>query len=277
MRYLTGGLLLAGAAFFLINAALQLGLGYWLLNQLDLRFEAWGRLLIVPPLQALVLWLVNYRTRIHRAVRSLIQFLIQDSSLLLSLLIDVTVLIGAWYFADHSWANLQNERSIPILFMALKAIAASLLLFFLMVRRPMVRTTSLAIGACLLLLFGLDFFLPWQNFLVALLPAGAPVPSDLVTYGCFYAAGLLVLLRSALLFQAFSEESGLLLNAAALFSAASLPLLGVALFQSALLPSPWHLATKSMIFMAVTAIWLSILTAQRHLRTSLPQPVTSGG
>lgn len=277
MRYLTGGLLLAGATFFLINTALQLGLGYWLLNQLDLRFEAWARLLMVPPLQALVVWMVHYRAGIYRGVRRLIQFLIRDSSLLVSLLIDATVLGGAWFLADYSWANLHNQRSIPILFMALKAIAASLILFSLMVRRPKIRTASLATGASLLLLFGVDIFVPWRNVLAVLLPAGTPIPADWISYGCLYAAGLLVLLKSALLLHAFSEESGLLLNAAGLFCAASLPLLGVALFQSSVLPSPWHLASKSLIFMAMTAIWLSILTAQRHLRSSLSQPVTSGG
>ena len=278
MRQLTAGFVLTAGSFFVINMGVQLGVGYWLLNQLDLRFEAWTRLLLVPATQASVLWLAIYGGRIGRAVRQLMHHLVHNSTLLYTLLLDLAVLIGALTFADRPWADLHNNGSIPVLFMALKAIGASLMLLFLVLRRPaIVHARTFVVGAGFLMLFGLDYFVPWSRFLVGLLPEGTPIFLDFVVYGCLYLAALTVLLRASSACATFSPESGLLLSVAGLFSAVAIPFLGVARFESTFLPSPWHSATKSLNFLAVSAIWLSILTVQRHLKERNRQPVTSGG
>jgi hypothetical protein len=235
-------------------------LSYLLFNHVDLRREVFIEIIVGPPVQALILYLL---TAGARSKDSFQRFKYLTNPLLaIIVLVDLLLVMAGWFPEQLPWADLNQSRSISNYYAGLKSIAGGIVLLSLVLKGgwsspQRIRLVLFSTG---LLAYGVSYYIPWLDRMPDLAFSGWPKLFQWAfSYGLMFTLSIATLLSVERVLRSRSALSAALINCSA-----SLALLGAMVLLIGALdcpqpgPTPFRLV-RTCSFLAMSGIWLSIV------------------
>lgn len=234
-------------------------------QNLDLRFEVFAQVILVPTVQALALWWFVYEVRPQSSVTTLKASVARQPLLAVFLLVDCVVLLLGWFIQSQSWSDFANPRSMPSLYAGAKALAGGLLMIMVTLQRPWTsgeRLWCFLFGAGLAL-YGSDYFFHGLSRMPDLFFPNLPLLWRwILVYGTLFVLAIAALLKIESIWTRRSLASATFLNWAVGFALLSAMIVVLGSYNLPYLLAPWSTLAKNCSFLVLTAIWSGVLDAR---------------
>jgi hypothetical protein len=232
-------------------------------HHVDLRYEAFLELLLIPAFQvAILMWARNewspagIATAARESCRHPLIF-----SLVLA---DLAILALAWALWDRPLVGIAAQPGLLPSWTAIKIAAAGVILAALAFS-PLHSTNQrawLGLTAALALALSLATWVSWLRLLPALLPGKLPtVLRWLAAYGTMYLLTMAAMLGTGSILSRRSRLAVFPLNAAAGFGFVVALVVAANIFLRPFIPEPWASVTRTCLSLAATGTLASTLLA----------------
>lgn len=243
-------------------------------DRIDLRFENFAALLIVPAAQgALLAW--AWRERGATSPREILDALRQRQPLPgILLLLDCAILVSAWLLGGGAASN--PATKLPTYYSGVKAVAAGGLLALLARKRPWSGGDKgwLLLFSAGLVGFGVDCLTGWlEPLAVVIMPGWQLLFRWLVFYGLLFAGSLLVLFKTQTAWSRISKPAAATVDWAVAFAMLAAIVVVTAFFNKPYLTAPWSTLVKTCGVLFVTSILLGCI----QLTGGALQPANAAG
>ena len=233
-------------------------------RRIDLRFEVFVQLILVPVFQALVLWWIVYQINPKSVLVALRGAIKERPFLGTLLLIDCLLIAAGWSMRNRRWADLTREESVASYYTGLKGLAAGTLTIFSGWTRQWSTGERLwlfifGIG---LSAYGSDYFLGWLQPIPDLLYPEWPLLFRWVfVYGLLFLVSIAMLLKIETIWSRRFPTPALILSCATAFALLAATVVVINTFNKPYLSPPWSVFIKTCAFLSMSAVWTSVLHA----------------
>ncbi len=248
---------------FAANLFAAATIGILAFEVVDLRFEAFAQVIIIPWAQTLAVWLLFLREpRTVPLVGALKQVFTRQPALALFLAADVIVLAASWGWPPGSAEEIARDWRIAALYVGLKAIiGGSLVLGFLLGSRRWSTRQSAWVAALGLgvVTYGSTCFFDWLRLIPQLvLPSWPLLFRWLVFYGPLFIASLWVLLRVEAIWRSHSPVAARILELVPALALVSATVIVLGIYNNPQIPPFWDQVERSFSLLAVSALWAAV-------------------
>ncbi len=249
--------------FFVTNLLARPAINYFVFNHVDVRYESYVQLVVVPLAEALVLAAaLGLITR--RSVLIPLKAIGKPTSAGLFLLVDGLVLLLTLMPGLPEWIGLDQPTGFANYYIGGKAVAGGILVVWGSFHRGWTdwdRRWLMLIGV-VLCAHGIDYFMPWLAALSRPFVANwALLVGWLLFYGPLFGVVILLLTRLETIWNRHSAEAGFMVRYAALFAVVGATIVALNVFNRPYLQEPWASVAKACAYLAVTAVVAGSLTA----------------
>lgn len=261
---------------FVVHLAARFAVSFLIFRHVDLRFEIFAQIMIVPVCQAVLLaWLLGDISA-SRWIGSWASALRRRPSVAAFLLVDFALLGAGWWWSGPGWFDLTQAGSIAGRYTGVKVLAASLLVIQAGIagnwsrgERAAVVLFGMGLGA-----YGTDYFSSWLEPLPGLLlPAWPALRSKFLVYGALFVTTILLLLKIETIWKRRSAHAGSILSSATAMALLGALVVVVHSFNRQFLLPPWSGVASTCAFLAISAILAAIVSVRAELAA---QPVAQG-
>jgi len=249
---------------FIANLAARPAISYLGFYHVDVRYEAFVQLVVLPIVQTLVLaafvGAITWRSLFSPLAR-----LRQDPVLSLFVIVDGILLLISLMPGLPDWMRLTAPQGLGGFYGALKAIAAGALAVAACFRieKASQRRWLMVFGVSLCA-YGLDYFIGWLSPLSALFFPGWPVLFQwMFFYGPIFAIAMVLAGQVESIWAARCPDAGFILRYAAALASLATVVVALAYFNRSFIPYPWDTVVKILSFLSLTALVLAPLLAVR--------------
>ncbi|HEY3131202.1 MAG TPA: hypothetical protein VGL91_17225 [Acidobacteriota bacterium] len=241
----------------------QLAVTLFAFHYIDLRFELFGQLILIPAFQSILLHRVTRRDY-GISLKSTLTVLLRRRPLAVILLIlDCALLVPSWLLS-YTRPGTQWALSVSAYYTGIKGLVAGVGLFVLACRDNWRRSDRLWLSLLAFGLggYGLNYFVKWIEALTNPWFQGWTLFFHLTTlYGILFAASLLLMLKVQTVWQRRSAAAALLLDCSMALALLAAMVVILSYFNKPYLEVPWSIlvSTCGVLFMS------SILLAELEL------------
>jgi hypothetical protein len=256
--------------FWIVFAAVQwlvaTALGLALFRTLDWRFEPFCEALLLPALSSAVLCTVVPR-RVTKSRARVLAALTERPEIWLFLAADAVVLTSAILAGRPSVFSIFRSSGVPISWISLKYCTAAILGAREAARRGKSAEERrwLFAGSACAVVAALQNLTGWPGALLArLLPRSTTIFPRLAVHGILFVGAMVVLLRVASVVGRRAEDSGEILEAAALFPVAAMTILALNFFLRPVVPPLWDAIAKTLFSLGASAVLIAAAGLSRR-------------
>ncbi len=261
--------------FFVTNLLARPAINYFIFYHVDVRYEAYVQLVVVPLAEVLVMAAaLGLITR--RSVLIPLKAIGKPTAAGLFLLVDGLVLLLTLMPGLPEWIRLDQPTGFANYYIGGKAVAGGILVVWGSFHRGWTdwdRRWLMLIGV-VLGAHGIDYFMPWLAALSRPFVAHwAQFYGWLFFYGPLFVLVLLLLTRLETIWNRQSAEAGFMVRYAAMFAVAGATIVALNVFNRPYLLEPWASVAKACAYLALTAVVAGSLAAT----VALWRPLANGG
>ncbi len=259
---------------FVTNLLAPPAINYFIFFHVDVRYEAYVQLVVVPLAEVLVL--AAALGLITRSVLIPLKAIGKPTATGLFLLVDGLVLLLTLMPGLPEWIRLDQPTGFADYYIGGKAVAGGILVVWGSFHRQWTdwdRRWLMLIGV-VLCAHGIDYFMPWLAALSRPFVANwALLVGWLLFYGPLFGVVILLLARLETIWNRHSAEAGFMVRYAAMFAVVGATIVALNVFNRPYLLEPWASVAKACAYLTLTAVVAGSLTTA----AAMWRPLANGG